>query len=92
MTIEQYYNKEKPVPTRKGDTGNTICETGQCANPVSEDYITIPVLWYTGYVRDSELLGVVIRILTDKRFKYDRDRIETLAAVLDLPYEKGGES
>lgn len=53
-----------------------------------EDYITIPTLLYTGLIRDSGLLDVIIRIMTDNHLHEDT-KVETLAAVLDLPYEIG---
>ena len=92
MTIEQYYNEKRPTPeVCNSDAGKALSLTE--GHPVIGEYITIPTMMYSGLLRDGGLLDIVVRILTDnKRFKYDHDRLETLAAVLDLPYEKGGES
>ncbi len=89
MTIEQYYkDKKEPAPVQSS-TGNTICGA-ECASSAIGEYITVPTLMYTGLVRDSELLATAIRILMDKRIAY-YGKLDSLAAVLDLPYEEGGE-
>ena len=89
MTIEQYYNDKKPASVLD-DTGKSN-GVKLASTPIGE-YITIPTMMYSGLLRDGGLLDIVVRIMTDnKRFKYDRDRLNTLAAILDLPYEEGGD-
>lgn len=60
----------------------------QMSKAADKEYITIPVVLYTGLIRDSNLLDVIIRIITDNHLHEDT-KVATLAAVLDLPYEIG---
>ena len=89
MTIEEFYQDKKASASEVCSSDTDKAKTEGC--PVIGEYITIPTLMYMGLVRDSELLACVIRILTDKRIGNYR-LSETLAAILDLPYEEGGES
>lgn len=89
MTIEQFYDKKEPAPVQSS-TGNTICGA-ECASSAIGEYITIPVVLYTELIRESGLLELVGRVLTDKRFKYLADKVEIILTVLDLPNEEDGE-
>lgn len=87
MTIEEYY-KDKKASASEGCTADADSAVGMAVmDSAKDEYITIRTRLYTGLVRDSELLGVVIRILSDKRIA-DYKLADTLAAVLDLPYEQ----
>lgn len=85
MTAEQYRGYEKPAPAATG-TGGRLEHSRKLSS--DRDYITIPTIMYTGLVRDSELLEIVIRILMDKRLHCEAEK-ESLMAILDLSYEEG---
>lgn len=88
MTIEQYYKDKKASASEvcSSDTDKAKTE----GYSVTGEYITIPTLLYSGLVGDRELLGCVVRIMTDKRLA-DYAKIDTLNVILDLPYEEGGD-
>ena len=52
------------------------------------EYVIIPTVSYTELVRQSALNEAVINVLMSKKVIYKE---ETLMALLDLPYEEGGE-
>lgn len=86
MTIEQFYEDKKASASEvcSSDTDKAKTE----GIPVIGEYITIPAIWYTELVRQSALNEAIINVLMSKKVIYKE---ETLMAILDLPYQEGGE-
>ena len=87
MTIEEFYQDKKASASEvcSSDTDKAKTE----GIPVIGEYITIPTVLYTQLVRQSTLNEAITNILMSKKVIYKE---ETLMALLDLPYEEGGES
>lgn len=87
MTIEQYY-KDKKEPAPAATSASEKLEASAKISTQTE-YITIPAIWYTELVRESTLNEAIINVLMSKKVIYKE---ETLMALLDLPFEEGGEA
>lgn len=89
MTIEEFYRdkKESASEVCSSDTDKDLSQAGGI--PANMEYITIPTVLYTQLVRQSTLNEAVINVLMSKKVIYKE---ETLMAILDLPYEEGGEA
>ena len=86
MTIEQYY-KDKKEPAPAATSASEKLEASAKISTQTE-YVIIPTVLYTELVRQSALNEAVINVLMSKKVIYKE---ETLMALLDLPYEEGGE-
>lgn len=87
MTFEQWKEKT-PAPEVCIPDADKAKTDGA---PVIGEYITIPTTLYTELVRRAALHDAIIGIMTNKRVKYDMDKVTSIAAILDLPYEEGGD-
>ena len=85
MTIEQFYDKKEPAPAATSASEKVEKSARISAH---DDNITIPTILYTELVRQSALNEAIINVLMSKKVIYKE---ETLMAILDLPYEEGGD-
>ena len=87
MTIEQFYEDKKASASEECSSDTDKAKTEGI--PVIGEYITIPAIWYTELVRQATLNEAIINVLMSKKVIY---KAETLMALLDLPFEEGGEA